>query len=223
MTHLTIAIDGPASSGKSTVAKLLAGQLGITYIDTGAIYRAVTLATQRQGVSVEDQAAFENLLANLDLSFRRQDGVQHVYLGEEDVSSAIRSVAVTQAVSEVSAQPLVREALVAMQQAMAAKESVVMDGRDIGTVVLPNASIKFFFVADVAVRAARRYKENIERGMTDQSLAEIEADIEARDLYDSTREHSPLKQAEDAILVDTSHETLDSLLAKLTEMIQKRM
>lgn len=110
-----------------------------------------------------------------------------------------------------------------MQQAMAAKESVVMDGRDIGTVVLPNASIKFFFVADVAVRAARRYKENLERGMTDQTLAEIEADIEARDLYDSTREHSPLKQAEDAILVDTSHETLDSLLTKLTEMIQKRM
>ena len=208
MTHLTIAIDGPASSGKSTVAKLLAGQLGITYIDTGAMYRAVTL---------------ENLLAQLDLSFRRQDGVQHVYLGEEDVSSAIRSVAVTQAVSEVSAQPQVREALVAMQQAMAAKESVVMDGRDIGTVVLPNASIKFFFVADVAVRAARRYKENLERGMTDQTLAEIEADIEARDLYDSTREHSPLKQAEDAILVDTSHETLDSLLTKLTEMIQKRM
>lgn len=169
MTHLTIAIDGPASSGKSTVAKLLAGQLGITYIDTGAMYRAVTLAAQRQGVSVEDQLALENLLAQLDLSFRRQDGVQHVYLGEEDVSSAIRSVAVTQAVSEVSAQPLVREALVAMQQAMAAKESVVMDGRDIGTVVLPNASIKFFFVADVAVRAARRYKENIERGMTDQS------------------------------------------------------
>ncbi len=208
MTHLTIAIDGPASSGKSTVAKLLAGQLGITYIDTGAMYRAVTLAAQRQGVSVDDQAALENLLAQLDLSFRRQDGVQHVYLGEEDVSSAIRSVAVTQAVSEVSAQPQVREALVAMQQAMAAKESVVMDGRDIGTVVLPNASIKFFFV---------------ERGMTDQTLAEIEADIEARDLYDSTREHSPLKQAEDAILVDTSHETLDSLLAKLTEMIQKRM
>ena len=141
MTHLTIAIDGPASSGKSTVAKLLAGQLGITYIDTGAMYRAVTLAAQRQGVSVEDQAALENLLAKLDLSFRRQDGVQHVYLGEEEVSSAIRSVAVTQAVSEVSAQPLVREALVAMQQAMAAKESVVMDGRDIGTVVLPNASI----------------------------------------------------------------------------------
>ena len=187
------------------------------------MYRAVTLAAQHQGVSVDDQAALENLLAQLDLSFRRQDGVQHVYLGEEDVSSAIRSVAVTQAVSEVSAQPQVREALVAMQQAMAAKESVVMDGRDIGTVVLPNASIKFFFVADVAVRAARRYKENLERGMTDQTLAEIEADIEARDLYDSTREHSPLKQAEDAILVDTSHETLDSLLTKLTEMIQKRM
>ena len=220
MTHLTIAIDGPASSGKSTVAKLLAGKLGITYIDTGAMYRAVTLAAQRQGVSVEDQAALENLLAQLDLSFRRQEGVQHVYLGEEDVSSAIRSVAVTQAVSEVSAQPQVREALVAMQQAMAAKESVVMD---IGTVVLPNASIKFFFVADVAVRAARRYKENLERGMTDQTLAEIEADIEARDLYDSTRKHSPLKQAEDAILVDTSHETLDSLLTKLTEMIKKRM
>ena len=223
MTHITIAIDGPASSGKSTIAKLLANQKGFTYIDTGAMYRAVTLAVLEQQIDLQDESSLKQLLSTTQIEFKRIDGTQTVWLNAQDVSEKIRTVEVTQRVSEVAAEPLVRERLVAMQQQMAMKESVVMDGRDIGTVVLPNATIKFFFVADVAVRAERRYKENMARGLTTQTLEEIKADIQARDLYDSTRKHSPLKQAEDAILVDTSQMTMDEVLVRLNQVIEKHI
>ena len=223
MTHITIAIDGPASSGKSTIAKLLANQKGFTYIDTGAMYRAVTLAVLTQQIDLHDESSLQQLLRTTKIEFKRIDGTQTVWLNDQDVSEKIRTVEVTQHVSEVAAEPLVRERLVAMQQQMATKESVVMDGRDIGTVVLPNATIKFFFVADVAVRAERRYKENMARGLTAQTLEEIQADIQARDLYDSTRKHSPLKQAEDALLVDTSQMTMDEVLATLNQVIEKHI
>lgn len=223
MTHITIAIDGPASSGKSTIAKLLANQKGFTYIDTGAMYRAVTLAVLTQQIDLHDESSLQQLLRTTKIEFKRIDGTQTVWLNDQDVSEKIRTVEVTQHVSEVAAEPLVRERLVAMQQQMATKESVVMDGRDIGTVVLPNATIKFFFVADVAVRAERRYKENMARGLTTQTLEEIQADIQARDLYDSTRKHSPLKQAEDALLVDTSQMTMDEVLATLNQVIEKHI
>ena len=223
MKHLTVAIDGPASSGKSTIAKLVANQRGITYIDTGAMYRAVTLAVLEQQVDLHKEADVKALLQSLTIEFKWVEEIQRIWLNGRDVSELVRTVEVTQQVSEVSANPIVRQELVALQQQMATKESVIMDGRDIGTVVLPNATIKFFFIADVAVRAERRYKENMARGLTTQTLEEIQADIQARDLYDSTREHSPLKQAEDAILIDTSAMTMQEVVETLNQLIEKQI
>lgn len=220
MKHLTIAIDGPASSGKSTIAKQLAERLNITYIDTGAMYRAVTLAVLQSKIAIKDIDGIHALIPTLEIGFKRIDGLQHTFLNGQDVSEMIRSVTVTQAVSEISAMPFVREQLVAQQQAMAQQESVVMDGRDIGTVVLPKADYKFYFIADVAVRAQRRYQENIAKGLTTQTLEELKADIEARDLYDSTREVSPLRPAEDAIHINTSHDTIEQVTQKLLDYLQ---
>lgn len=201
--NYAIAIDGPAASGKSTVAKQIAERLNITYIDTGAMYRGVTLAVLNQHVSLEDTEAIREILKTLDFEFRYIDASQHLWLNGEDVSQAIRSVLVSQNVSAVSALDFVREDLVEKQRQMAESTSVVMDGRDIGTVVLPEAEYKFFFVASPDVRAQRRYDENIKRGLTEQSFEELRTDIIKRDDYDSTRTHSPLKKAEDAIEIDT--------------------
>lgn len=201
--NYAIAIDGPAASGKSTVAKQIAERLNITYIDTGAMYRGVTLAVLNQHVSLEDTEAIREILKTLDFEFRYIDASQHLCLNGEDVSQAIRSVLVSQNVSAVSALDFVREDLVEKQRQMAESTSVVMDGRDIGTVVLPEAEYKFFFVASPDVRAQRRYDENIKRGLTEQSFEELRTDIIKRDDYDSTRTHSPLKKAEDAIEIDT--------------------
>lgn len=221
MEHLTIAIDGPASSGKSTIAKQLAERLEITYIDTGAMYRAVTLAVLKKQLKFIDITQIKELLTTLEIVFKRVNGVQHTFLNGQDVSEEIRSVEVTQSVSEISAMAFVREQLVAQQQAMAKHESVVMDGRDIGTVVLPQAHYKFYFIADVEVRAQRRYQENIAKGITTQTLEQLKADIEARDLYDSTREVSPLRPADDAIHINTSNDTIEQVTQKLLTYIQK--
>lgn len=222
MSVWQIAIDGPASSGKSTIAKLLAQQLNIIYLDTGAMYRAVTLQALRNGIESTDELAMRQLLENMQLSFEWIDGVQHLFIDGEDVSDIIRTKEVTQAVSQVAAEAYVRQHLVALQQEMARSQSVVMDGRDIGTVVLPQATHKFFFTASPAVRAKRRYEENQLRGLTDETLEEIEAAIIARDHYDSTREHSPLVKANDAIEVDTSHLTIEEVVATLMLHIQSQ-
>ncbi|MDO4432083.1 MAG: (d)CMP kinase [Aerococcaceae bacterium] len=220
MTLLAIAIDGPASSGKSTIAKLLANRLNITYLDTGAMYRAVTLAYLQRGLTDTEPATIDQLLDTMELSFQWIDGSQHIFLNGEDVSEAIRSVEVTENVSEISAIEKVRVALVALQQKMAAQTAVVMDGRDIGTVVLPQAPYKFFLTASPEVRALRRYKENQQRGMMSQSLEELTQAIIERDHYDSTREHSPLKKADDAIEIDTSDMTIDELIQQMLAVIQ---
>ncbi len=206
---ITIAIDGPAASGKSTIAKQIAKRLNITYIDTGAMYRGVTLAVMRQGVAIDDIETIGVILKDLELTFDFIDSEQHLFLNDEDVEEAIRGVEVSQNVSAVSALEFVREDLVKRQQAMAKQHSVVMDGRDIGTVVLPDADFKFFFSASPEIRAQRRYEENIARGLTSQSFEELKADIIRRDEYDSTRQHSPLKKAEGAIVIDTGLKSID--------------
>lgn len=212
MKNNNIAIDGPASSGKSSVAKLVAERLGYTYIDTGAMYRGVTLAVLDQKIDINDSMAVQDLLKTIEIHFQRTQDGQDLYVNGKNVSRDIRSQEVTDFVSEVSAIEAVRHHLVQMQQAMAKDTDVVMDGRDIGTVVLPDANYKFFFTASPEVRAQRRYEENMAKGISSQSLEEIKQAIIARDHYDSNREISPLKQAEDAIAVDTSHMSLNQVV-----------
>lgn len=218
---ITIAIDGPAASGKSTIAKQIAKKLNITYIDTGAMYRGVTLAILKRGIEVENVQEIRNILNNIELDFNFVNGVQHLFLDGQDAEEEIRSIEVSQNVSAVSALDFVREKLVDLQRKMAEKQSVVMDGRDIGTVVLPKADFKFFFIASPEIRAQRRYDENIARGINTQTFEELKQDIIRRDEYDSTREHSPLKQADDAIAVDTGLLSIEENVEHVLSLIQK--
>lgn len=217
---MQIAIDGPASSGKSTVAKLIAKHLGIIYIDTGAMYRAVTHQALRQSIQANDIENILQMLKGMDMTFKNIDGKQFVFNHEEDISLAIRSDDVTAHVSEFSAIAQVREFLVEFQRQLAFNNDVIMDGRDIGTVVLPQADYKFFLVASSRVRAQRRYEENIRRGISDESVDTIEENIIKRDQYDSQREHSPLVKAHDAVEIDTSDFSIDEVVDKILKFIQ---
>jgi cytidylate kinase len=222
MSNFQIAIDGPSSSGKSTVAQAIAKKLDIIYIDTGAMYRAVTLAVLKDSIEVSDAERVKKILPTLDLTFKRSDeGIQEMYLNSQNVSREIRSDEVTANVSEISAYPFVREKLVEDQRNMASTHSVVMDGRDIGTVVLPHAEYKFFLNASAKVRAKRRFDENIEKGLSNQTLEEIEESIIARDHYDSNREHSPLKKADDAIELETDHLSVEQVVNTIIDHIKK--
>lgn len=222
MSNFQIAIDGPSSSGKSTVAQAIAKKLDIIYIDTGAMYRAVTLAVLQDSIEVSDAERVKKILPTLDLTFKRSDeGIQEMYLNRQNVSREIRSDEVTANVSEISAYPFVREKLVEDQRNMASTHSVVMDGRDIGTVVLPDAEYKFFLNASAKVRAKRRFDENIEKGLSNQTLEEIEESIIARDHYDSNREHSPLKKADDAIELETDHLSVEQVVNTIIDHIKK--
>lgn len=222
MSNFQIAIDGPSSSGKSTVAQAIAKKLDIVYIDTGAMYRAVTLAVLQDSINVSDVERVEKILPTLHLSFKRSDeGIQEMYLNNQNVSREIRSDVVTANVSEISAYPFVREKLVEYQRNMASTHSVVMDGRDIGTVVLPHAEYKFFLNASAKVRAKRRFDENIEKGLSNQTLEEIEESIITRDHYDSNREHSPLKKADDAIELETDHLSVEQVVNTIINHIKK--
>ncbi|MGX7108568.1 (d)CMP kinase [Facklamia miroungae] len=215
----SIAIDGPASSGKSTIAKLIAKKYNLTYIDTGAMYRAITLACLLNKININDPHRLGEILKAVNISFAMEGDQQKVLINGHDVTQEIRSVEVTQNVSKVSANLTVRQTLVQQQQEIARQESVVMDGRDIGTVVLPQASLKFYLVASSHIRAQRRYQENMAKGMKTQSLAEIEAEIIKRDQYDMTRTHSPLQKAEDAIEIDTSNLSIDQVVDQLSDYI----
>lgn len=222
MSNYQIAIDGPSSSGKSSVAQEIAKELNIIYIDTGAMYRAVTLAALQANIEPSDSENIKKLLPTIELNFTRSaEGAQEMYLNDKNVSREIRSDEVTANVSEVSAYPFVREELVEIQRNMASTHSVVMDGRDIGTVVLPNAPYKFFLNASAEVRAMRRYKENIQKGLSNQSLEEIEKSIIARDYYDSNREHSPLVKADDAIELETSNLSVQQVVNIIIEQLDK--
>ncbi|HEM4414209.1 TPA: (d)CMP kinase [Streptococcus suis] len=217
MKSIQIAIDGPASSGKSTVAKIIAKDFGYTYLDTGAMYRSATYLALRNGIEVTDQDGIVALLAQNPIRFGRdENGQQLVFVGEQDVTLPIRDNQVTNNVSAVAALPLVREKLVRLQQEIAQAGGIVMDGRDIGTVVLPQAELKIFLIASVEERAMRRFKENTERGI-ETDLETLKEEIAARDYKDSHREVSPLKAADDAITFDTTGVSIEGVVQFISE------
>ncbi|MCQ8259954.1 (d)CMP kinase [Streptococcus suis] len=221
MKSIQIAIDGPASSGKSTVAKIIAKDLGYTYLDTGAMYRSATYLALTNGVEVTDQDRIVDLLAQNPIRFGRdEDGQQLVFVGDEDVTLPIRDNQVTNNVSAVASLPLVREELVRLQQEIAQAGGIVMDGRDIGTVVLPQAELKIFLIASVEERALRRFKENTERGI-ETDLETLKEEIAARDYKDSNRAVSPLKAADDAITFDTTGVSIEGVVKFISEKAQE--
>lgn len=216
-----VAIDGPAGAGKSTIAKSLSKKLGVIYVDTGAMYRAMALYLIREGVSASDAAAISRKCNTADISIRFENGEQQVVLNGENVNGFIRTEEVGNMASSSSPNPDVRKKLVELQRKLASEKSVVMDGRDIGTVVLPDAKVKIYLTASSAVRAKRRYDELTAKGET-CDLAKIEADIIERDHRDMTREISPLKQADDAVLVDTSDMTIDEVENRLMDIVRSK-
>ncbi len=219
MNTINIAIDGPAGAGKSTIAKMVSAEMGYIYVDTGAMYRAVALYITENNISDEN---IESALKNAEVSLRFKDGVQRVYLGDRDVSELIRTPEISMAASRTSAIPAVRARLFDLQQKLARENNIIMDGRDIGTVVLPNADVKIFLTASAEERANRRYKELSEKPDC-PSYEEILRDINERDYQDMHRETAPLRQAEDAVLVDTTELTLEQSAAKITEIIKERI
>lgn len=206
-----IAIDGPAGAGKSTIARLAAARLGFIYVDTGAMYRAMALYFLRRGIDRADEAAISAASRDAAITIRYEDGAQQVFLNGENVSGLIRTEEVGNMASATSVYPAVRAHLLELQRGLAASADVIMDGRDIGTCILPDADAKIFLTASTKVRALRRYRELAEKGMT-CNLEEIEQDIIERDHRDMNRETAPLKQAEDALLVDGSDMTIDQVV-----------
>lgn len=209
---VSVAIDGPAGAGKSTLARRLAAEMGYIYVDTGAMYRAIGLYALRAGKDPKDNDAVNALLPQIELRLASIEGEQHIYLKEEDVSTAIRTEAAGMAASAVGANPTVRAFLLELQRDMAKKQDVLMDGRDIGTVVFPDAELKIFMTADPRVRACRRYDELRAKG-DPVSLEEIERNVRERDKADMGRAISPLRQAEDAIVLDNSCMTVGEQMA----------
>lgn len=207
----SIAIDGPAGAGKSTIAKTIAKKMGFVYVDTGAMYRAIALYFLRKGVDGKDGETIKSMCPDIHVTIEYKDGEQQVILNGENVSGLIRTEEVGSMASLTSAQPAVREALLQLQRDMAKSANILMDGRDIGTNVLPNADLKIYLTASVEVRAKRRYDELTEKGVSCQ-LADIERDIKERDHQDMTREIAPLMQAEDAVLLDSSDMTIEEVV-----------
>ena len=218
---MIVAIDGPAASGKSTTAKMVAKKLQMTYLDTGAMYRAVTLALLRSNTDLDDYDSVCQVVDELELDIYDQEGKTVVILDGEDVSQAIRSVPVTKNVSAVSEMKYVRESMVEIQRNIGKKTNCVVEGRDIGTVVFPDAEFKIFMVADVKMRAERRLKELHEMGDY-QSLQEVMADLKRRDKKDSTRVYSPLQKAGDAIEIDTSMLSIDQQVEKIINLVREK-
>ncbi|MCI6421289.1 MAG: (d)CMP kinase [Blautia sp.] len=217
----SIAIDGPAGAGKSTIAKALAKRLGFIYVDTGAMYRTMALELLRKGISPEDVPAMEQACQDVEISIAYEEGSQQVYLNGENVSSLIRREEVGNMASVSAANGKIREKLVDLQRQMAARENVVMDGRDIGTCVLPQADVKIYLTASVHTRAMRRYKEYLEKGQK-VDLQQIEKDIEKRDYQDMHRDISPLKQAEDAVLLDSSDMGIEEVIDAMIALYEKK-
>ncbi len=222
MNFRSIAIDGPSGAGKSTLAKVLAGELNYLYVDTGAIYRTVGLAVFRRGIAPADEAAVEEILPLLEIQMAYgEDGLQHMYLDGEDVTTAIRQHEISDYASKVSAIPAVRAFLLEMQRKLARENNVIMDGRDIGTVVLPDADLKIYLTAAAEDRANRRYLELLQRGQQ-ANYDTILRDVIQRDRQDTEREIAPLRQAEDAVLVDTTGIDLAGSQELLRNLIRER-
>jgi cytidylate kinase len=216
----TITIDGPAGSGKSTVSRLIAGRFEALYLDTGAMYRAVALQARRKRVDLKDREEISRLCRELDLHFKILDGTTRLFVGDEDISSALRTPEMDMLSSAVSAIKEVREAMTSLQRRMAEEGAVVAEGRDMGTVVFPDAEHKFFLSADPGVRAGRRYRERLERGES-VSREEVEKELMKRDDQDSTRTLAPLVPAVDAIIVDTTHLTVEEVVEQIIGAIER--
>ena len=218
---IAVAIDGPVGAGKSSIAKECAKRLGFIYVDTGALYRCIGLFCDRNGVNIDDASRVEAALSHITLDVNIKNGTQHVYLNSYDVSEEIRLPEISMAASKVSAIPAVREYLLQFQRDMAASQNVIMDGRDIGTVVLPNAEVKIYLTADAEVRAKRRYDELIAKG-NKVTFESVLADLNQRDRNDMTREIAPLKQADDAVLADTTKLDFDSSCELIIGIIKEK-
>lgn len=216
-----VAIDGPAGAGKSTIAKAAAKELGFIYVDTGALYRAIAYNAVTKGV-IDDTQKIIDMLTDTNVELKYVDGVQAVYLNGDDVSAYIRTPEISMGASKVSAIPQVREFLLNLQRDIAQKNNVIMDGRDIATVVLPNADVKIFLFASPECRAQRRYKELIEKG-EDVTLEDVLADVNQRDYQDSHREIAPLKPSEDSVMADTSKLTLEESIQLIIDIIKERI
>ncbi len=222
MKKINIAIDGPAGAGKSTIAKALAKSRNMVYVDTGAMYRAIGLYCTRKGIAGDDAATIEKELDNINVSIAYENGEQVVFLNGENVNGFIRTPEAGAMASAVSVHAKVRTKMVALQQKLAETTSVVMDGRDIGTVVLPNAEVKIYLTASSEVRAKRRYDELIAKGM-ECDLAQLQKEIEERDYRDMNREVTPLRQAEDAVLLDTSNLSIEEVVEAMQNIIKEKV
>lgn len=218
--NIAIAIDGPAGAGKSTIAKLVSKKLKIVYLDTGAMYRAVALKAIREKVDTLDREKMASLIENIDIRVEYKDEEQRIYLDNEDVSDLIRTPEVSIGASNVAVIPEVRIKMVELQRAIAKECSVVMDGRDIGSYVLPDADLKIFLTASIEERAKRRYNEQLLKGVSNVTLEDVKKDIEYRDKNDSSREFAPLKKASDAIEVDTTNLSIEEVANKILEQIE---
>ncbi|MEI4613877.1 (d)CMP kinase [Bacillus cereus] len=216
--RISIAIDGPAAAGKSTVAKVVAKELSYVYIDTGAMYRTLTYAALEQKVDIENEEQLMEVVKNLNIEFQQGENTQLVFLNGQDVSEVIRTPDVTNRVSIVAKHRLVREEMVRRQQELAKKGGVVMDGRDIGTHVLPDAEVKIFMLASVEERAERRHLENLNKGF-DSNLEQLKEEIAQRDKLDSEREVSPLKKADDALELDTTSLSIEEVVRKIMSIV----
>lgn len=215
-----IAIDGPAGAGKSTIAKMAAKKLDFIYVDTGAMYRAMALYFLRREIDAKDEKKIAEACEHINVTIAYQEGEQQVLLNGENVNAFIRTEEVSMMTSNTSKYPAVREKLLYLQRELAAANNVIMDGRDIGTCVLPDVELKIYLTASASERAKRRYLEQKERGV-ESDLAQIERDIIARDEQDMNREIAPLKQAEDAIYLDTSDMTIEEVVTKIVSLVQK--
>ena len=219
---INVAIDGPSGAGKSSISREAAKRLGYIYVDTGAMYRAAALFVMQHRIDPNDAEKVGNILPMLDIELRYEDGEQKVYLCGENVSRVIRTREVTRCAPIVSAIPKVRQCLSDMQQEMAQNNNIIMDGRDIGTVVLPHADVKIFLTASAEVRAQRRYKEMLEKGM-ETNYEDVLADIKERDYYDEHKPISPLRPARDSILIDTSEIDYEHSVQLVVDTIQSRI
>lgn len=219
---INIAIDGPAGAGKSTIAKSLAHMLGFIYVDTGALYRAVGLNALRMGYDTKDEKLVTSTLNKIEVDLKFINGAQKIYLNNDDVSEEIRTPQASMAASNVSAIASVREYLFDLQQNIAMKNNCIMDGRDIGTVVLPNAQVKIFLTASVEERASRRYKELVEKNI-EIDYNSVLKEMEQRDFQDSNRKIAPLKPADDAIIVDTTNKSLPQVISDIKNIVEERV